>query len=98
MDYIFTKSDVSVSKLQAELVSLLGSLVDGVSFTDPELIIHTGAELSLENYNIMNAIVSEHHSVETDKIILLIIKDAEIFGEKLVYEFKITNILLGIYN
>jgi hypothetical protein len=94
MDYIFTKSNINLSKLQKEILPLVN--IDGLSYSDPELTVHVSTTLTQEQLDSITTVITNHNPVDMDAIIQAKIDDAVHFGKEIMDAFKRENILMGI--
>ena len=92
MDYIFSKSNVNLPKLQKEILIT----VDGLSHSGSELIVHTSAELTQEQIDSITTIIANHNPIDMDAIVQAKIDNAVLFGKEIMDAFKRENILMGI--
>ena len=94
MDYIFTKSNINLSKLQKEILTVV--TIDGLSYSDPELIVHSTVELAQEQIDSIAMLITNHNPTDMDAVIQAKIDDAVHFGKEIMDTFKRENILMGI--
>lgn len=97
MDYIFEKQEVRIEKLQKEIEDLSIEASFGVSFSPPELVIHSSIELDGSQYDQIEDVVSNHTvDLTQDEYITKIIDEASEFGMKVIMDYVKENVSLGI--
>lgn len=99
MDYTFNK-EVNIEKLTNEIKSdpTIGSYILGCSEVAANtVVVHSTQGLSSSEENILTGIIDSHTiALSQAEQVRQIVANAISFGESLIFEFTIENVLLGI--
>ncbi len=93
--YNFTKF-VAAGKLQTELVNLGLSTVSYIDTVGSQVVVHFTEELSPEQQSSLEAAVTAHNILSQEEAIRNIIRGARSFGNQIIEDFAVQNIMLGI--
>jgi hypothetical protein len=94
MELQYNKSAVNLDKLTVELAAVPG--LSGLSFYDGTLVVWYSYDLDAASVNQVDSIVSAHTASDVRQLVGKRIQDATAFGQKILLEFGIDNVLLGV--
>lgn len=96
MEYSFNKAFLNTDRLLVEVTSGMGIAPSYINTANGQVIIAFIVELTSDQQTTLTSLVTSHVAMTSQEQVQVMIRNAEAFGDQLIEQFKIENILMGI--
>lgn len=95
MIYNFVKS-IRADKLQSEIIAAGLITIDFIDVVDNQVYVNFESELTYEQINLLTTLVNSHQVMTTREMVELKVRNSIRFGEDIIINVTIDNVLAGI--